>query len=231
MSEGYPDYARLSQAGGFQLFASSGALPANTVLFEGYVGSWPYVNMFCDPTLGGEPTTVQLQWFSDSTFSTPVGFRNAVRTATNFSATQYSNLSPWLQLSFTNASGNPVSFDALSLYGTTAPATANQLLSADACIQQANSSLGAGATGTYNPQHVCFGPAILAVETPLATWFMRLQSLDASTWALKFQYRFSNLNMGGGGSVQVSLLDSPYQIDTHNTTGAAGSINWSLTLL
>lgn len=231
MSEGYPDYARLSQAGGFLLFNESGALPENTVLFQGYVGSWPYINMFCTPAPGSEPVTLQIQWFSDSTFTTSIGFRLAVRNSLSLSATQYSNLSPWLQVSYSNASHNPTSFNAWSIYGTTALATANQLLSADACIQQANSQIGAGATVSYTPQHVSFGPAVLTVETPLATWFMRLFSLDAATWTNKFQYRFSNLNMGGGNSVTVSLLDTPYFIDTTNTTGASGSINWSLTLL
>lgn len=230
MSEGYPDYARLSQAGGTQLFAGSGSIPQNTILFKGYVGPWPYVNLFSDPALGSENVTIVLVWFSDATFTTQVAFRYAVRNQFSIAGTQYANLSPWLQFYYVDISGNPISWTLLGLYGATGYATPNQLLSSDAPIQASNAVIAAGTSLTFNPQHVSHGAATLTVETTLATWFINLFYLTAQTYTLTFQHRISNVQNAGGGSYATPLLDAPYQITVHNSTAAAGNINWSLTL-
>lgn len=230
MTEGLPDYARLSLAGGFELYNQSGVLPQNTVLFKGYVGAWPFVNLFAFPSAGAENVTLILQWFSDGTFANNAGFRNIVRSAQNFSGTQYSNLSPWLEMYYRDLSSNPISWDQLSLYGTNQPATPNQVLSSDAPIFSSNAGIAANSDLIITPQHVAFGDATLTVETSLTSWFIRFQYLAANTYTLTFHHRFSNLSMGGGGSVSCPLLDTPYSIDLHNGTAATGTINASLTL-
>lgn len=230
MSEGFPDYARLSLAGGTQLFSGTGTIPENAILFQGYVGPWPYLNLFADPTLGAENVTIVIEWFSDATFTTLTAFRYAVRNGQSISGTQYANMSPWVKVFYETASGLAVHWDILALFGATSIATPNQLLSSDAPIQQSNALIAANTALTFNPSHVTHGNAQITVETTLATWFINLFYTAANSYTSTFHHRISSVQNAGGGSYCVPLLDAPYTITVKNTTAAAGNINWSLTM-
>lgn len=112
MTVGYPDYARLSQQGGTELYGvANTAPPYFSKLFQGYVGAWPYVNIFTNLAASADTMQIVLAYCSDATFNTIVGERTIVRTGGNVAVSQYANLTPWLTFWYTTKSGNPMTFN------------------------------------------------------------------------------------------------------------------------
>lgn len=228
MSEGYPDYARLSQQGGSELFAGVGVLPENTRLFAGYVGPWPYVNVFTLGSGAGGNVTVILQWFTDETFTQQIGFRYATRGQSSLAATQYANLSPWLIVFYTSQSGLAVNWTLFGVYGATGPATPNQLLSSDAPIGSGTVSVAANSHTNVVPQHVGTGLASLNVFTALATWHIDMLYLAASGYTLTAAGHFDSSISPHGGVFDMPMLDTEYEIAFGNDTAAAGTFLYCL---
>lgn len=230
MSIGYPDYARLSQQGGVLLYSGTGIVPQNTILFQGYVGPWPYINLFADTASGSENVNIILEWYSDATFTTLVGFRYAPRNQYSISATQYANLSPWLRVFYTTASGNPISWSLISVYAATGAASPNALLSADAPLFTSDASILANTSETYQVEHVSYGDAQFIVSTALATWYVNFSYQDATSYALVFYAQINSSWAGSGGAFNLPAPDSPIQLVVHNGTAAAGTINYTWVL-
>lgn len=226
MTEGYPDYARLAQQGGSLLYANTGSIPENTVLFQGYVGPWPYINMFTDPHIGAENVTIVIQWFTDFTFTTQVGFRYAVRSQFSIAGTQYANLSPWLRIYYTTASGNPIAWDLFGVYGATGVADANELLSSDAPVLSGNPVIAANTTSSFFPEHQSYGPGKFNLTTTLATWHVNVFYLAANTYVYTFYWRMDNISNPGGGTIELPSLDTQFRFDIANGTAAANNINF-----
>lgn len=226
MSEGYPDYARLAQQGGTLLYGANGSIPQDTILFQGYVGPWPYINSFTDPVTGAENVTIFYEWYTDETFTVQVGFRLATRTQFSLAATQYANLSPWLRIFYTTASGNPISWTEFGIYGATGVADPNELLSADAPILSGNPSIPASTTMSFFPQHQSPGAAKFNVSTTLTSWFVNIFYLSSSSYVYTLYWQLNQPWAGGGGVWDVPALDTQHRVDVHNGTAAAGTINF-----
>jgi hypothetical protein len=212
------------------LYSGAGSIPQNTILFDGYVGPWPYINLFADPNTGTENVTIYLEWYSDSTFTKLVGFRYAPRNQFSLSATQYANLSPWLRVFYTTSSGNPITWVSLAVYGATGVADANALLSSDAPLITSSASIPANTTVTVNIGHVGFGDAEFVVSTALASWYVNFFYQDALSYTGLFYTQINSSWAGSGGSFSVPALDSPHTLQVHNGTAAAGTINYCWTL-
>lgn len=228
MTVGYIDYARLSQEGGFQLYADSGSPPENTVLFKGYVGAWPYVNLFTDCNSSSDVCRIAIAYFSDSTFSTQVGWRYAVRTGGMFAATQYANLSSWVVLSYTTLSGNPFPFVELGLYATVAPAKQVGLSSTDVPIIGTNQTIAGPSTGSVTPGHIQPGDASLMLYTNATAWNANVQYYDYGTPGYLQIFHTDNVISAHGGVYDLPMLDAPHLINFANTGSTSGQfvISW-----
>lgn len=222
---GYPDYARLSAQGGFQLFAVSGTVNSGAILFQGYVGSWPYVNVHTNVNVSADACQVTLVYYSDNTFTTQVGFRVATRIGSSFASTQYSNLSPWLKFYVVSVSGNPMPFLALGLYGTTGYADQKQLASLDVPLLSDNPTIPATSTQSYLLQHVEPGDGVMTYSGPAASWFINVWYWDIGTAGYKLYAQFLSSWNGAGGNWRLPIIDAPPRVDVHNGDGVANKVN------
>lgn len=214
---GYPDYQRVSLSAGYQLYAGNGNIPVNTNLFFGYVGNFPYVSLFANLNASSDFAVIGLTYYSDSSKSLIVGWRNIVRTGTTYSVTQYGNVGPWLNLSYTTKSGNPMSFSALGLYGTTGLANQEMLTSLEVPMFEFNVSLAAtNGNETIAPVHVQPGPAKLMLYTTSVKWVAIMSYYDWVSGSYLQVLHMDN-NWGVAGGVwDVPMLDAPYQFAVTN---------------
>jgi hypothetical protein len=225
---GYADYARLSQAGGTELAFAIGLVKENFIMFKGYVGAYPYVNLFLDMSTGYQPMQMLLEWYSDATFTNIVGFRFVNRVAGNLSATQYANLSPWLRVYYVTPDGSEVSFATFGLYGATAPALNNQLISNDVPLSSGAPTIAAGAIENYPAIHVQPGDAQLIVTTAASAYFFVIQYWNYSDNQYDTMYQFDQPTMGAGGSFNTPMIDAPINIRIHNEDAAAQQFTWAI---
>lgn len=229
MSVGYPDYARLDRAGGYLLYEAVNATPPyDFALFKGYVGAFPYITLTLSCNFGTDTASVNIQYYSDATFATAVGRRIVNRVGTQFSVTQYANLSEWAIVYYTTVSGNPVNFVWFTVYGSSGPATQAQLVSMDVPIFQFNAVVANGAGGTNTPQHVQPGPAVLNVSSAVTPWYVELLYYDIGAAGYLTMTHIDNTQFAVGGIFTVALLDAPLQIAYHNGSAAPGSMRISL---
>lgn len=227
MTIGYPDYARLSEQGGFSIFSTKGNVNNGAFVFEGYVGSWPYLNMFTLMSASSDFGRIALVYYADEKFTNQVGFRYAIRTGNSFAITQYANLSPWLQIQFNTISTNPMSFTEWTVYGTQGYSPQTQLASTDVPIFSTNQTIAAGTTVQAFPQHIQPGSGIANVSIGTNTWYANIFAWDygGNAWALDTQLIGSWA--GNGGVFDVPMLDTPYRIDMHNSGSAAIAFNFA----
>lgn len=222
---GYPDYARLSQQGGYELFATSSPIPSGVVQFQGFVGSWPYVNLHTNLNNSADAFQFVLVYFADNTFTTQVGFRIATRLGGSFASTQYANLSPWLQFYVVSHSGAAISPLAVGLYATTGSAEQRQLTSLDVPLLSDNPTIPATSTQTYTPQHIEPGPAVLNFSGPATSWFINIFYWDVTSAAWKLYAQFLSTWAGAGGNWPLPMIDAPVRIDVHNGDAVARQVN------
>lgn len=228
MTVGYTDYARLSQQGGFQLYAISGSPPQNTVLLREYIGAWPYVNLFTNCGASSDICRIAIAYFSDSTYTTQVGFRYAVRTGGMFAATQYANLSPWVQLSYTTISSNTFPFTALGLYAAVAPARQVGLSSTDVPIIGTNQTIAGPSNGSITPGHIQPGSASLMIYTTATAWSVNAEYYDYGTPGYLQIFHADQVTASHGGVFDVPMLDAPHLINFSNNGSTNGQfvISW-----
>jgi hypothetical protein len=227
MSEGYPDYARLSLSGGYLLYGDNGNIPNNDILFQGYVGSWPYINLMTAANGSTENMKLVLQFCTDATFAKIVGFIYIIRSWYTVSNSQYSCLSPWLQFFYGSDSGHAVNWSELGLYATVAPARQVGLASMDVPIASGNPVVNADTTTTITPSHIQPGDAVINISTALANWQVQFWywSYDNAAW--KFVGLVNSSMNAGGGSYDMPMIDAPYEIRLINNTAANGNINYA----
>lgn len=229
MSEGYPDYARLSRSGGVQLYSATGiAPPYFTELFQGYVGLWPYVTLATTVGASADTALIDINYCSDSTFLVQIGFRRIIRAGGSFGVTQYANLSEWMQFYYSTISGMPIIFNELSLYGSDGYATQFNLTSLDVPIFQFNGSVAATTLVNETIQHIQPGPAKLYINTALTTWVINVQYFDYGTNTWLTLAVFNNTKNGTGGVFDMPMIDTPMRLQLDNTTAAAGTfqVSW-----
>lgn len=210
MTVGYPDYARLSNAGGYLLYRTNGSPPENTVLFQGYVGLWPYINMFTSMNASNDYCRIQLSYFADESFSELTGFRYATRTGASFAITQYGNISPWLRVSYITISGNPISFQEWSIYGTTGYSPQINMTSADVPIFTFNQNVATTATFSVSPLHIQPGDASLMLYTTSAKWHAELTYFDFGAASPNQLFHLDDTLSAPGGIWDMPMLDAPH---------------------
>lgn len=223
MSIGYPDYARLSLAGGFELFNFNGTMVNGTTPFSGYVGEWPYLNVFTEFPLTSDAGLIQFTYFTDDTFTSQVGIRNLVRGNGSFATTQYANFSPFVQVDFFTKSLNPIPGVEFSIYGTTGPSGNFGLASNDTPILSVNQSIGASTSVSFPAGHIQPGAGTLLISTAATSWSVNIQFYQWSSGTYFNYGQLTSAIAAKGGSFDVPLLDAPCQLFITNGDAAARS--------
>jgi len=226
---GYPDYSRLSQQGASLLYGTNTTPPVNTILFQGYVGAWPYVDLFTLATASTDFAQIVMEYYTDSTFTENVAFRYAIRDQYALGATQYANLSPWLRFYYESTSGNNFPFNQLSLYATSGEASPQAMSSNDVPLVYFNGSIAANSSETLYPGHTHPGNALFSMYTNSATWYVEPQYYDyaSSSW-------LTLTEIGGTGEAagsitqEVPILDAPMRFVINNSAAAADTFRVSV---
>lgn len=228
MSVGYPDYARLSEQGGFQLFGTSGNIANEHVLFSGWVGSWPYLNLFVDCNSSADACRIAIAYYTDSTFGTQAGFRYAIRNGASFSITQYANLSPWVIISVETESGNPFPFLEIAAYASIGVADQVSLSSLDVPIFGGIVNINAGITNVIDFDHIQPGNAVFTIQTQLTDWFVYIEYFDYGSDSWIRIYQIGPESAAGSFSFTWPMLDAPHRITAKNSSATNGSfvISW-----
>lgn len=222
MSIGYPDYARLSQQGGTQLYAANNITPPeNTVLFKGYVGSWPYCNLITNIPASSEITQYKLQYFNDATFSTLVGEHHCTRTGLTFGYTQYANMSPFMQFFYVTQSGLAMPVSQLNLYATTGPGDSKNLYDLTEGILVGTESVAASTTSTHFPVLINPGETVFELQTAGASWFINILYLSFQQNGYILQKQFNNTDNVHDVQAQFPMFDAPYKVEVHNTAATS----------
>ena len=220
-SEGYPDYTRLSRSGGVLLGSATGNINSLQQLFKGYVGNFPYVAVTISVGVSADFASVNLLWYSDSTFTTLVGFRRVIRSSGQFSETQYVNLSDWLLFYVETKSGAAMPFGFVSAYGCQAPGNNVQLVSTDVPMWSTVSSVPATTTDQFVIPHVQPGAAHFTLQTVAASWFVNVNYYDWGAGAYTLFRQFNSTKYVSDISEDLPCLDSSIRIDIHNGDAAA----------
>lgn len=221
---GYIDYARTSLATGFLLASGSRAFTALTTVFQGYVGSWPYINFFWQALTGPSFDSINLTYFSDSTFTTSVAGTSSTRGTQYTGYRQYAVLSPWLQITVNPSSATDNTPCFYAFYGTTQKASSAKLGNTSVQFLESFPTVGANATVNETILNILPGLASVSVFTKVATAQFDIQRWDFGLAAWQ-TFWLTTLNaVNTGGTFQVSLPDAPIQAQLTNLTAGAGSL-------
>lgn len=228
MSIGYPDFARLSQAGGVLFTSNNNPIANNQTVFQGYVGDHPYITTFINSAGANDFIQLQYIWCSDATFNTIVAFKYQVRQTNNISWVQYANFSPWLKVFAVTKSGNPFPSNSYSLYGTTAPTPQVGLASLDVPILHNSSLIAASTAQQFLMDHVQPGNALFSYHTTAASWFVEFQYYDyGSNSTVNLNQITNNQYPNGQFITEMPFLDCPMYVNVNNGDTSARTFIFS----
>lgn len=222
---GYPDYARLSQAGNRRLaFISGGSIANNQVLFSGYVGSWPYTSIALNIGATADAIKILMQYYSDNTFTNQVGFRFIIRNGAQFSSICYGNLSEWMLIFAVTQSGNPIPIVNFGVYGTEGYAPREALDSMDVPLLRVTSSVPAGTTQQFAIQHVHPGNARLLVFSAATSWNAQMFYYDYGSNSILQLYQQTLFGAAGTYEGDYPQIDAPMYVSLRNAGAAAATM-------
>lgn len=228
MSVGYPDYARLSLEGGYTLYSATGNVTNNVQLFRGYVGNWPYINLSTSCGSTTDFTQIAMQYFSDSTFSTMVGFRNAVRFGGQFALTQYANMSDWLIFFLNTKSNNPYPFNDLSLFATVGQGTPIIMPSLDVPVFEKAKIFTASEADQDVPGHINPGTMQLNFFTAATDWNLTIRHYDYGSGGYQADWQTSQATSPAAFVMDWPQGDYPIRLDVTNNDAASRNFQYSL---
>lgn len=224
MTTGFPDYARLQTFGGYELVTLAQSIASGTTIYKGYVGTWPYLNIFTGTVTQTDYYQIKLTYYTDSTYTTMAATQSVTRSNVMSTITQRAVLGPWVKAVLTTASGNAITTSALTIYGTYGNAAGVQLHTGSEAIWQLDDSIAGGATQTYNLVTVSPGPASFHLFAPKAAWavYISYYSWAASAWAQTHQ--LDDTIAAHGGVWDMPMVDAPYQVQVYNGATTAQNI-------
>lgn len=229
MTVGYPDYTRVTRAGGYLLYGVVNLTPPyNSPLFSGYVGNWPYLTVALNVNSTTDFVKVIIAYYSDNTFTNLIGFRYLIRAGANFSVTQYANLTEWCRVWYLTQSGNPVNFLGFSVYATSDPATTNQLVSGDVPAFNFIGSVAANTIFSDLAGHVQPGPGIIQIFSSATAWTVQIQYYDFGTAAYETIAYWDETVNAHVVEADVGLIDAPLQVVMTNNDAAARTFRVSI---
>lgn len=220
---GYEDYARTSLATGKLLARGSQVFSTTTNLYFGYVGPWPYINMFMNITGGNRHYLLQFNYYSDDTFTTLIAGTQSVRQDNNNGYQQYKVLSPYLSVTIIPDSGTPGGNILYAIYGTTGKASAADLATlASNGIEQVNAILS-GQQSNFTLVEIVPGPWTVTWGASVAPCFFQLQRYDWNSAALVEFWEGSIEVINQSKSAIIQFPDAPIAGIQFNRGGANGT--------
>lgn len=227
MSVGYQDYARLTRAGGTELFHVTGNVNNGQVLFTGHVGDFEYLNLLMNVNTSTDFCRVQIAWYADSSFGTSAGFRFAQRGGGNLAQTQYVNLAPWVQITLFTKSGSPMGFSVFAAYGSHGVGNGFSLASQDVPITSHVGNIAASTSLLVVPIHIVPGNAKFSLLSGAAAWFTNFFYYDWTLNAFTNLWQVSNTQFAKNAQWDVPCLDTPMEIEVHNSDTVAQNFIFS----
>lgn len=224
MQTGYPDYQRLTAGGGFELATVTGSQASGAVLFEGAVGPWPYLNIATGTAAPSDTYRLAVTYYTDGTYTTVAASQSIVRTSAMSTIIQRAVLGPWVRVTLTTASGNPLTLSSLTVYGTYGAAAGNGLHTGSEVLLQVDQVIAAGATASFDVGTCIPGPAVFMLYAPKLVWtaFFYYYSWDLAAYAQYWQV--DNTVAAHGGSWPVPMVDAPHRVEIANGSTAAQNI-------
>lgn len=219
---GFPDYARLSQTGNRQLCFFFGVNFTNgQILFQGYVGSWPYTDVFMDLGATADSLRVEMIYYSDKTMSVVVGFRFAIRQSGQFSSVCYGNVSDWMKIQVHTQSGNPIAIQVFGAYATQGYSPGMSVDSLDVPLMFIHVTIPAATTSEFGMIHVHPGPARFLVNSAATSWQIKFRYYDYNTNSIQTMYQSQVFGVPTSDDLDFPLLDAPCFVDIVNNDAAA----------
>lgn len=221
ISHGFPDWGRQQAPTDVILLSQTTFnMAASVVLFEGFVGTAPYlqVNAFNDP---GNRGRIEFQWYADAAL-------------TVFLYSQFMHLAPSgayggsvpIAAPFVKVIATAAAFpQTLTVAIITGVAYTSRMSLAGGIpilVSQVGVAVGAGATVAADSTFTVPGLAHWSVDTALATWTARLEALDMAGTVFQLA---STRNTALPGIHLVYLPLMPVRVSFTNTTGAAGAFD------
>lgn len=217
--EGYPDYARMSLESGFLLAGATQRINATTTVFQGYVGSWGYVNAFWNAGGGTDNYTINFAYFTDGTFTSQVAVQLGVRNSNIVAWRQYPVLTPWLQIFITPKLGTDTVSITYDFHASNGQANSAQLASLDAGFLDQNGTVAISSNIQVGTTHLIPGSAIMSIHESVTTaWDLKLQRWDFGTSAWVDFFELDAATETANISVEIAMPDAQMQLRVDNTS-------------
>jgi hypothetical protein len=224
-TEGYPDYQRMSLSSGYLLGSGSGDIPNTIVVFQGYVGSWGYINEYFQNLQSTDYYQVQVLYFSDATFSTLVAQQLGTRGGANVGARQWPVLTPWVKIQVAVAAPHVADNNIWTFYGSNQLASSAQLGDLDVPILHGSNAIPTNTTILMIPDHIIPGPAILSVsEAALGSYYTELDYFEYGSLSWLVFLNINDFCYAGGATLKIALPDAPIRARVHNGASVTNTI-------
>jgi len=220
VTQDLPDWSNSSPLSGLILANGDAVFSADTVIFSGYVGSWPYINSLWDATGGTDSYQVTVNYYTDPEFTDSAGFHRSVRNANCVAYRQYPVIGPYARIDVQPLAGTDPTSVGYSYFGAVDRASASSLASLDSAYLEQSGSVGAGATIHQTGLKIIPGPAIISWLVGSTAWSMSLDRFDfgTGTWV---SFWYASQANDAAGSAEVAIPDAPIQLTIKN--GGTGS--------
>lgn len=221
---GYPDYTRIVRAGNQNLFVAGATLANGANIYRGYVGSWPYTIIFCDMATTTDFMRIRMQYYTDNTFTTLLGFRYSIRGSANFSCLSYGNMSDYLSVFIDTKSGNPIPVQTFGIYATMGTSEQIMLDSNDVPLLFFSGTVAASTLQQVPILHVHPGLAKLKMKSAGASWQPWLYYYDWGSGAYVSLIGGPQFAAAGTYETDFPQIDAPMQVGLQNLTAAGVSM-------
>jgi hypothetical protein len=221
---GYEDYVRETFANGKLLARGQQRFSATTHLFTGYCGSWPYLNTFMNFGGGNSFYILQINYYSDATFTTLVAGTQEVRADDVYAIQQYTPLSPFVDIVILMAVNNTPGICSWSIYGSTGKSSSAQLASLSVNgIEQVNTVVAGSQSSSIGIVQEP-GPWAMTWGASVAPCFFQLARYDVNTLGFVEFWEGSIEVANQSKTGIVEFPDAPWTLTQFNRAGANGSL-------
>lgn len=213
---GFPDYARLTTQGGYELANVTGNVASGGTVFSGFVGIWAYLDILTTGFASPNFARYTITYYTDNSYTTQVGVIGFTRHHSQSSQCQYAVLGPWCKITVTTNDGTALTSTIINIYGTQGTAGRIRLGGSDGQLFSMSQSFPAGLNGPYLLGTCAPGPAYLAIHSLATSYFVELESYSFTGGTYNVFLTISNDFAPKGGIWQFALPDSPVEVLINN---------------
>lgn len=222
MPHGYPDYDRF-QAHADKIYVDTLIINqgGNDVYGPFFVGDVPALTVYSTCSLGG--VQLQLEYFDSEVMTSAMSKHFIDLRSTALTDIVLPNLGPWLRTTVDQGGVN-ASYRLLLASSSGQRTGLGDNPTNTVLISVIGTAVGAGATITLDATYVRPGPALINVDTSLATWLMVVNAIDFTGAATRLD-TFTHLHIKAPRPTYLPA--QRLQLKFTNTTGAAGQFTAS----